>query len=625
VRCGDFDPDRRAFFGDLHVHTSYSFDSYGVRNQRNDPAAALRFGAGEAIPFAPFDADGETSTRGDVQIDRPLDFMAVTDHSEFLGEVSLCTDPGSAVYDSVSCRNFRTSTGFEAQLGADLTFAGWGVGLALGTPPQRPNFCGDGRAQADCEAAATGPWQRMQEAAEGANRPCTFTALHGYEWTGQSAGAMFHRNVIFRNATVPARVYSYFDLQNWQDLAYTLKRECKDAGTGCDVLAIPHNPNYSNGTQFRTVDGQGAPYTAETAALRAEMEPLVEIVQTKQESECRNGFSRYVGNDEGCDFEKRAADKPFCQAGEQPCGLGQTPEDDGCVNCQMECVEGQEGTQCVSPLDYVRNVLKAGLVEALRIGVNPFELGFIGSTDTHNATPGNVKESSFRGHHGIQDEAPEDLLGADAALTPGGLAVVWAEENTRESIFLALRRRETYATSGTRPLLRFFGGADLPADACDRADFAAQGYASGVPMGGVLPATTAPRFAIKAQKDPQGVGLQRIQMVKIWVDEAGAPQEAVIDVTPALDTSAGVDLSTCAPTGPQREEICTVWQDPDFEPGRPAIYYVRLLENPSCRWSQSYCNDLRRQGAALPEACDNPAVPQQIQERAWSSPIYLQP
>lgn len=396
--------------------------------------------------------------------------------------------------------------------------------------------------------------------------------------------------------TIPARVYSDFSLQNWQDLAYTLKRECKDAGTGCDVLAIPHNPNDSNGSQFRKVDGQGAPYTAETAALRAEMEPLVEIVQTKQESECRMGFSRFVGNDEGCDFGKRSADKPFCQAGEQPGGLGQTPEDDDSVNCRMGCVERQEGTQCVSRPDDVRSVLEAGLVEALRIRVNPFELGFIGSTDTHNPTPGNVKESSRRGHHGIQEEAPEDLLGADAALTSGGLAVVWAEENPRESIFLALRRRETNGTSGTRALLRFFGGADLPANACDRADFAAQGYASGAPMGDVLPATTAPRFTIKAQKDPQGVGLQRIQMVKLRVDEAGAPQEALIDVTPALDTLAGVDLSTCAPTAPQREDICIVWQDPDFEPSRPAICYARLLENPSWRWSQSYCNDLRRHG-----------------------------
>ena len=632
--CPDFTSKRRALFGDLHVHTSFSFDSYGLRNPRSGPVEAYRYARGLPVSIPPYNEDG-SSTRPPIQMSRPLDFTAVTDHSEFIGEVYLCTTEGSSAYNSVACANFRNSSEFEQFIGLDISFGSWGAGLAR-PEPVRPAFCS--RPGVDCEAAQRDAWLRLQEVTNDAHAadPCVFTALHGYEYSGTPGGSMNHRNVIFRTADLPEAPVTTLDANDWQGLAQLLVAQCNDhPDRDCEALAIPHNPNFSNGVMFAPTQGNGEPLDAESAALRARMEPVVEMVQAKQESECRNGFSGYAGaEDEACAFEKRDRAVPFCLVGEVPCGLRENPEDDGCVVCIQECASGETGDGCTSPLDYVRNVLKEGAAQLISLGVNPFKLGFIGSTDTHNATPGNVDESIFEGHHGFQDDEADELLN-DTPLNqfaldenPGGLAVVWAEENTRESIFRALQRRETYATSGTRPIVRFFGG--VPVDLCDAQDFVATGDREGVPMGGDLAGVIegdAVVLAVHAQRDLSSAGLQQVHIIKTWIDAEGQPREAVYDITPNPDYSADVDLSTCRPRGPSRAELCATWTDPDFDPALPAAYYARVLEAPTCRWSTWMCLQQNIN-------CDDPdeavagccgELPKTIRERAWTSPVFYEP
>jgi hypothetical protein len=320
--------------------------------------------------------------------------------------------------------------------------------------------------------------------------------------------------------------------------------------------------------------------------------------------------------DEACEFERRRV-RPAPDCGD---GVGTL---------------GAAGQGCISRRDYVRNVLLIGLQEYLRIGASPYLLGFIGSTDTHNATAGLVREETFSGHQGANDSMPELQLGSgtltDGGITfsPGGLAAVWAEQNTRESIFAALRRRETYATSGPRITVRVFAGYDLPANWCERTDFVQLGYQAGVPMGGVLPLSSGarPRIAIAAAKDPgsaerPGNLLQRLQVVKGWVAQ-GVPEYRVYDVAGRTDQAADVDLATCTPRGPGFASLCTVWEDPDFDPAVPAFYYVRVLENPSCRWHVYVCNRLPEE--SRPAVCTDGSVSPTLQERAWTSPIWYLP
>jgi hypothetical protein len=304
----------------------------------------------------------------------------------------------------------------------------------------------------------------------------------------------------------------------------------------------------------------------------------------------------------------------------------------------------------------LRNALVDGLALGQRTGTNPFKLGFIGSTDTHSAAPGATEEAAFASHLGRRDagwRALQDHL-ADG---PGGLAVVWAEENSRDALFEALRRRETYATSGTRPLVRFFGSWELPADLCRRPDLVRQGYSVGVPMGGDLPPDVggrAPRFAVSAQMDPgvsgrPGTPLQRIQIVKGWVDADGRTNQLVYDVAGSASTGLALDRDTCRPDAAGEASLCAVWQDPDFNAREPAFYYARVLEIPTCRWSTLHCQaagvnpfarDCRAQadaanlgarergargdayGACCISEADEPFHSPLIQERAWTSPIW---
>lgn len=607
VACEDFTPERRVLFGDLHVHTTYSFDAH-MWEVRARPEDAYRFARGQPLDLPPFDAEGRGIKT--VRIDRPLDFAAVTDHSEFLGEVETCTVPESPGYDSATCATFRR--------GGNPGVVEFGIAMTRTAPRRFADICGTDGSR--CTRLAGEVWRRVQGAAEQAYQPCQFTTFVAYEYSNALAASTRHRNVIFKNARVPMPV-STFEERTPQGLWRALEASCVQSGRGCDVLAIPHNSNESNGRMF-LVEYPGAQTPAEERAqaeFRARFEPLVEIYQHKGNSECFNGLSGIVGApDEACEFERRRV-RPAADCGD---GVGSL---------------GAAGEGCISRRDYVRNVLLLGLQEYLRIGANPYALGFIGSTDTHNATAGLVAEETFSGHQGANDSSEALQLGSgtltDGGITfsPGGLAAVWAEQNTREAIFAALRRRETYATSGPRIAVRVFGGYELPADWCERADFVAIGYQRGVPMGGLLPQrsaeTATPVLAITAQRDPgtatrPGTLLQRIQVVKGWVAE-GQPQYRVYDVAGRSDAAADVDLATCTPRGPGFASLCTVWRDPEFDPAVPAFYYVRVLENPSCRWHTYVCNRLPPE--QRPPACSDPNIPATLQERAWTSPIWYLP
>jgi hypothetical protein len=608
--CADRQPERRALFGDLHSHTAFSFDAW-TYDVRATPADAYRFARGETIHLPPLDAEGHPTLP--VKLARPLDFAAVTDHSEYLGETSLCSTPGSPAYESATCQSYRPPM---------RSYLDFNVGI---DPPVRSEICGDGGTV--CADAAGPVWKAIQDAAEGAydrSAACAFTTFVAYEYSLAPFGTNLHRNVIFRNAAALPTPLSVYDAPTPQQLWKLLDEGCGKAGTGCDVLAIPHNSNLSNGRMFE-VEYPGADGAADEkaqAAFRARMEPLAEIYQHKGDSECLNGLATVPGApDELCEFEKLQK-PPLIDCGVDGVGYG-----------------AFGGVGCTSWRDYLRNTLVSGLQEEARIGENPYKLGIIASTDTHNGTPGKVDERTFQGHLGISDQSPEDqLAGATLAVhpliaSPGGLAGVWAEENSRDAIFDALRRRETFGTSGPRLTVRLFGGWGYPDDACGRADMVSRGYRDGVPMGGDLPArpagSGAPRLIASAMRDPgsaegPGTPLQRLQIIKVWAGADGAAHEKVFDVAGDAGNGATVDPVTCEPKGAGADTLCAVWTDPEFDATSHVAYYLRAVENPTCRWSAVLCASLPpAQQAAL--KCDNLGVPSTVQERAWSSPIWYAP
>lgn len=611
--CADYDPVRNLYFGDLHFHTTLSHDGwlYGTLATPDD---AYGFARGRPIGLEPYDQDGNPTR--ELEIDRPLDFAALTEHSEFLAETRACLQPASKAYDSFTCRTFRAMNFLSTIVMSNALF--------FPKPVRSADICGPGRA--DCPALAKEVWQEIRDAAEAAydrTSACSFTTFVGYEYTGTTLGANLHRNVIFRNAHVPDLPVSYFEEPTPENLWKGLESTCREGMRGCDALSIPHNTNESNGKKFFvSCPGAGSiEEEREAAALRARMEPLVEIFQNKGDSECMNGFSGVPGEpDELCDFEK-LFDPPFEDCGEGT-GLGGVME-----------------IGCTSRLDYVRNVLLAGLEEEERLGTNPYKLGIVGGTDTHNATPGAVAEDRFAGHLGNEEDTPEKRLGpaanlghSKARMNPGGLTAVWAEENSRDAIFEAFRRRETYATSGPRIAVRFFGGWKLSEEMCTGGAFASTGYAGGVPMGSDLPPRPAgagtPRFAVLALRDPgfeggAGVPLQRIQIVKGWLSGDHRSMLKVFEVAGDPHNQAGVDLETCTPAGQGFDRLCTVWVDPEFLAEERAFYYVRVVENPSCRWSTYECNRLPVE--QRPESCGDSHVRTAIQERAWTSPIWYRP
>ena len=475
---------------------------------------------------------------------------------------------------------------------------------------ERWGFCGDEGEH--CLAAAGTVWRDIQAAAEGAydrSAACSFTSFVAYEWTASAAPANnLHRNVLFRNAAVPPLPVSVMETgNNAFDLWTALERDCVEDTPGCEVLTIPHNSNLDGGLMFQSARVAGSAIGPEEAAIRARWEPLVEVMQHKGDSECMFGGD---STDEACGFEKF----PFGDMG------------------SASGVSFGSATVPV-PGQFVRGALRRGLAMEREIGVNPFRFGLLASTDTHLGAPGLVSERSFPGHGGAGIPLAEGEVPAipdRANFNPGGLAVVWAEENSRDSLFAAMLRRETYGTSGTRPELRFFGGADLPPGLCERADWVAEAYERGVPMGGTLPASSeAPRFVVSALRDPasSASALERIQIVKGWLDAEGETHERVVDVAGA-SKEADVDLSTCRQRGEGHARLCAEWQDPDWDEREPAFYYARVLENPSCRWTQWICvehqvdcSDPSTIGEGLEACCAEDHRPI-LQERAWSSPIF---
>ncbi|MFT4571112.1 MAG: hypothetical protein ACI8TX_002166 [Hyphomicrobiaceae bacterium] len=608
--CAGYDASRQPFFGDTHLHTAYSMDALFVRT-RTHPRDAYAFAKGGVLDLPPYDALGVALRTG--QLRRPLDFTAVTDHAEAFGEAIHCLTEGLEGYDDPLCEGLREVANREFMGSPDnlpIEFVRLLLPLSIENPAHLP-FCGP--ADSFCLREASLVWQDTQDAAEehyDRTDACNFTTFNAYEWTYQPNQLNQHRNVIFRNDLVPALPISAVDATTPSQLWDGLEANCSIGQPGCEFLTIPHNSNVSGGLMFGLDQFDGTPWDEASARRRSEMEPLIEIVQHKGESECR--FLVGGSTDEECGFEKLYRPTLFAKFTNVP-----QPRQ-----------------------SFVREGIKEGLRIEKRIGANPYRLGFVGSTDGHASAAGATNEADHRliGHQAILDSTPESQVSPNGPsgiqTSAGGLAVLWAEENSRDALFAAMQRRETYATSGTRPIVRFFGGV-YPDDLCDDPDFVDKGYASGVPMGGEVGAVggaKSPAFAVLAQKDPgvDGTPLQKIQIIKVWVDKAGKGREKVFTIAGDPNNGASVDTDTCEPTGAGADSLCTVWRDRGFRADQHALYYARVLENPTCRWSTYVCNDagVDCETDTIPEGfeeCCKTVWPKTIQERAWTSPIFYAP
>ncbi len=580
---------RNAYFGDLHIHTANSFDAFnfGVRATADD---AYRYAKGESINHP---LGYSVRLRGG-----PLDFYGVSDHAEYLGAVPALANPGHPLAEHPLSDLIQSGDPSDAA----EAFTTLGAVITQGIPV--PDL--------DATSVIRSAWQANIEAAERHNKPGEFTTFIAYEYTSTPDGANLHRNIIFSGNRVPNAPYggdqslNPEELWDWLD---TIREE------GIEALAIPHNLNWSIGRMFEKTDWAGAPIDSAYADQRARNEPLVEITQVKGTSETHPLLSP---NDEWAGFEIWKLSRTITN-------------EDGTTS---RVPGGTTGA-------YARDALRTGLEIEHSLGVNPYDFGFIGSSDGHDASSP-VEEDQYFGKAGVFDGSAEARGSVKKTVSSAlnvetiewgasGLAGVWAEENTRASIYEALRRKETFATSGPRIQVRFFAGYDFPSEINTLADAIAQGYAGGVPMGGELLGRSdqAPRFLVWALRDPRDSWLQRVQIVKGWIDEEGT-HERVFDVacsdglTPDEKThrcpsnEATVDISDCSISLDKGDvELKTVWVDPAFDPKVRSFYYMRALQNPTCRWSTW---DAIRAGDA-PSA----RVPATIQERAWSSPIWYAP
>lgn len=580
-------PATRLLWGDTHVHTSYSLDVYMFGTVGADPALAYRFAKG--LPVI------HPATGARVRLQRPLDFLVVADHAEMLGIArSIASgDPrmtdkavGRLVFESFRQGRYREV--FQAFF-ADFRSGSMSIHQALD--------------RADVRSEA---WADIVDTADRYDEPGRFTALVGWEWTSMPAGNNLHRVVVTTAAGDTAKGFLPFsadDSENPADLWAWLDRT--RSATGAAFVAIPHNSNLSAGLMFGDMDYGGRPLTRAQAAQRARWETVAEVAQYKGTSETHPLLSP---DDEFASFE-----------------LYPTMLTDARV----------PGS---SPADYIRGALGRGLQLEGRLGTNPYQLGMIGSTDTHLALS-IVDEQEFQGESAAgsgsrSEESPSAFRPATARdKSAAGRAAVWATANTREAIVEALRRREVYATSGPRIAVRFFGGFGFDGGAVAGPHIAAAGYRLGVPMGGELPRARTgaqPSFLIHAAKDPDGANLDRVQVVKGWVDAGGTSQERIYDVAwsdrrqpgpdgrlPAVGTT--VDVKTGRYTNDiGARELSVLWSDPDFDPAVPAFYYLRVLQIPTPRYS---LHDALARGVDG-ETTGHPAS---IQERAWSSPIWYTP
>lgn len=586
---------RNAYFGDTHIHTVLSFDAY-LMGTRRTPSDAYDFAKGAAI---------EHASGFQMQMKKPLDFLAVSDHGFYLGmmrELGNTRGPYGEHELAETVRGANSATGsvtaFQAVLGhlRDL---------------------GDGTDSLDDRNVARSAWQEIIEAAERHNDPGRFTTFIGYEYT--TSGPEFenlHRNVIFAGSEVPLQPFTRLDSMNPEDMWAWMDG---NRAQGIDALAIPHNSNGSNGWMFETnYYRSDKPIDQAYAELRMRNEPLVENTQVKGTSDTHPLLSP---NDEWADFDI------------MPLRVAST-------------------LQSQPQGSYVREAYLNGLLMEAERGINPYKFGVIGSSDTHNAA-GSFEEDNYWSKTGFMDiqphlrgsvplpdsdpENPKYASGASMYWGASGLAGVWAQANTRQDIFSAMRRKETFSTSGPHIKVRFFAGYDLDQATASSADVIAQAYAKGVPMGsdlqnhqdGVPHQDGGPGFYMWASRDPDTQALQRLQIVKGWI-EGGEAHEQVIDVACSdgqspdaasgrcPDNGARVNLADCSTTADVGDaELATFWRDPEFDASQKAFYYVRVLENPSCRWS-TY--DAIRAGVA-----PRPDMHTTQQNRAWSSPIWVMP
>ena len=604
----DRNPNRNAYFGDTHIHTRYSFDAY-LMGTRATPDDAYIFAKGAAI---------EHASGFKMQMKKPLDFLAVTDHAFYLGamrEAAEGSGPLSELEIARIARSIKTPADSRAAFVSAIDYL-----QSVAANPDQEDVLDD-------HDVRRTTWQSIIDSAERHNDPGNFTTFVGYEYT--TSGPEFenlHRNVIFRNSNVPDIPFSRLESMNPEDLWQWMDTQ-REAGV--ESLAIPHNPNGSNGWMFQTTRFDGSPQDAAYADQRMRNEPIVENTQVKGTSDTHPLLSP---NDEWADFE-------------------------------IMPIRVASNLSSQAPGSYVRDAYGRGLVMEENEGFNPYKFGVIGASDTHNAA-GSFEEDNYWSKTGVTDIEPEQrgsvplanpeaseiaegdpLAGAAPAVAPdgrvyanaaaqywgaSGLAGVWAESNTRDDVYDAFRRKETFSTSGPHIKVRFFGSAGFDQSLLAAADTIEQAYATGVTMGGDLPrSNSAPKFLVWASRDPDTVALQRLQIIKGWVAD-GEFEERVYDVACSdggnvdpetqrcPDNGASVDLSTCAVSSDVgAPELQTLWQDPDFAPDQRAFYYVRVLENPKCRWSTW---DAIRAGVE-PRA-DMHAT---IQDRAWSSPIWYNP
>ena len=587
-------PLRNAYFGDLHVHTRFSYDAF-LNGTRASPDDAYRYARGEPLMHP---------GGFEVQLREPMDFYAVADHAIFLGMIDAMADPEQEVSRHPASQLLAAAQTAEERRDAQReirTYIGGREGLL------------------DMDVVRSA-WRETIEAAERHNAPGVFTTFIAYEYSASPDSQNLHRNVIFRGSEAPAAPFSRLDSNDPEDMWAWLERNRE---AGIEAIAIPHNANGSNGLMFKPERFSGDPFDAAYAERRLRNEPLVEVTQIKGTTDTHPALSP---NDEWADFEIY----PYIIPRGMP-GVAQN-------------YYGGEPTESVISGSYVREAYLNGLRMAETSGFNPYRFGLVGSTDSHLA--GGVSgESGFFASDQLAGPPPETRAPFDnptpdsrryntsqnPLFSASGLAGVWAEENTRESIFDAFRRKETFATTGPRIRVRFFAGYDYPDDLLDHPEIVARAYAGGVAMGGelVAPGRRVPRFLVWASRDPASNPLARLQVIKGWID-GGEAREQVYDVAcsdglsvdPAThrcpDNGATVNLDDCSVSADAGDaELRTLWTDPDFDAAQRAIYYVRVLENPSCRWSTW---DAIRNGVE-----PRPDLPAIIEERAWSSPIWIAP
>ena len=584
---------KRVFWGDTHLHTSQSLDAV-MFGTRLGPEEAYRFARGEEVV---------SSTGQRVQLSRPLDFLVIADHAESYGAMSavlagdpkLMGDPVLKRWHELMNQGPEGGMKVYGEVGAEY----FTKGRPLPGPLSDPNF-------------VRSLWSRNTMMAEKYNDPEHFTALIGYEWSSNTGGNNLHRVVIFRddaekaNQVVP---FSSFDSDNPENLWKAL--EAYEQRTGGSVLAIPHNGNLSNGLMFQIVDFAGNPLTRKYAETRAQWEPLVEVTQMKGDGETHPYLSP---NDEFANFER-------WDRGNLDLSVDKKPE--------------------MLQYEYARSALKLGLKLESQLGVNPYKFGMIGSTDSHTGLA-TADSNNFFSKLPAYEPSPERWNHASPfpsgkayygwEFVASGYAGVWATKNTREAIWDALKRKEVYGTTGPRMVVRFFGGWGFDSKDAQTPNLAAVGYEKGVPMGGDLqqaPSGKSPTFLVAALKDPIGANLDRVQIVKGWLDAKGDVQEKVYDVAWSGNRKPGtngklsavgntVDIKTATYSNSiGAPELTTTWKDPDFDASLKAFYYVRVLEIPTPRWT---LYDAVKFGITM-----DPKVPMVEQQRAYTSPIWYTP